>query len=83
MSGPGFHANYGSYTINESNANFLQPSANDSIAYQSRTVQLGFRTTFRHGRIRIDELVVFVDSQRACSERGTPFVLISPPGFVP
>ena len=40
------HANYGSYTINESNANYGQPSANTNLAYQPRMLQLGFRTTF-------------------------------------
>jgi len=40
------HANYGSYTINESNANYGQPAANTNLAYQPRMVQLGFRTTF-------------------------------------
>ena len=40
------HANYGSYTINESNANYGKPSANDNLAYQPRMLQLGFRTTF-------------------------------------
>jgi hypothetical protein len=40
------HANYGSYTINESNANYGKPSSNDNLAYQPRMVQLGFRTTF-------------------------------------
>jgi hypothetical protein len=40
------HANYGSYTIVESNANFGKPSFNDNLAYQPRMLQLGFRTTF-------------------------------------
>ena len=40
------HANYGSYTTNESNANYGKPSANDQLAYQPRMLQLGFRTTF-------------------------------------
>jgi hypothetical protein len=40
------HANYGSYTINESNANYGKPASNDNLAYQPRMVQLGFRTTF-------------------------------------
>ncbi|PYR70750.1 MAG: hypothetical protein DMF88_01895 [Acidobacteria bacterium] len=40
------HANYGSYTIIESNANFGKPSANTNLAYQPRMLQLGFRTTF-------------------------------------
>ncbi len=40
------HANYGSYTINESNANFGKPASNDNLAYQPRMLQLGFRTTF-------------------------------------
>jgi hypothetical protein len=40
------HANYGSYTINESNANYGKPASNDNLAYQPRMLQLGFRTTF-------------------------------------
>ena len=40
------HANYGAYTINESNANFGKPAQNDNLAYQPRMIQLGFRTTF-------------------------------------
>jgi hypothetical protein len=40
------HANYGSYTINESNANYGQPSANTNLAYQPRMLQLGFRLAF-------------------------------------
>src|SRR6267142_548686 len=40
------HANYGSYTVNESNANYGKPASSDNIAYQPRMLQLGFRTTF-------------------------------------
>jgi carboxypeptidase family protein/TonB-dependent receptor-like protein len=40
------HANYGSYTTNESNANYGNPASNTNLAYQPRMVQLGFRTTF-------------------------------------
>jgi hypothetical protein len=40
------HANYGSYVINESNANYGKPAANENLAYQPRMLQLGFRTTF-------------------------------------
>jgi hypothetical protein len=40
------HANYGSYTINESNANYGKPSSNDNLAYQPRMLQLGFRLAF-------------------------------------
>ena len=40
------HANYGSYTINENNANYGKPSASTNQAYQPRMLQLGFRTTF-------------------------------------
>ena len=40
------HANYGSYTIIESNANYGKPSSNDNLAYQPRMLQLGFRATF-------------------------------------
>jgi hypothetical protein len=40
------HANYGSYTVNEGNANYGKPSFSDNLAYQPRMLQLGFRTTF-------------------------------------
>jgi carboxypeptidase family protein/TonB-dependent receptor-like protein len=40
------HANYGSYTTNESNARFGQPSFNGNVAYQPRMLQLGFRVAF-------------------------------------
>jgi Carboxypeptidase regulatory-like domain len=40
------HANYGSYTTAESNANFGNPSSNTNVAYQPRMLQLGFRATF-------------------------------------
>jgi len=40
------HANYGSYTTNESNLNYGKPSANENLAYQPRMMQVGFRTTF-------------------------------------
>jgi hypothetical protein len=40
------HANYGSYTTNESNALFGQPSFNANIAYWPRVMQLGVRLTF-------------------------------------
>jgi len=40
------HANYGSYTINESNANYGKPSFNPNLAYQPRMLQIGFKTTF-------------------------------------
>jgi len=40
------HANYGSYTINENNANYGKPSFSSNLAYQPRMLQLGFRTTF-------------------------------------
>ncbi len=40
------HANYGSYTTNESNASYGKPASNTNLAYQPRMVQLGFRTTF-------------------------------------
>ena len=38
--------NYGSYTTNESNANFGLPTFNSNIAYQPRSMQFGFRLTF-------------------------------------
>ncbi len=40
------HANYGSYVTNESSPLFGRPSFSDSLAYQPRMLQLGFRTTF-------------------------------------
>ena len=40
------HENYGSYTTNESNANYGQPSFNGNVAYQPRMMQLGFRVAF-------------------------------------
>ncbi len=40
------HANYGSFTLVETNSNFRQPSDNTNIAYQPRMLQLGFRATF-------------------------------------
>lgn len=39
-------ANYGSYTTEESNARYGQPTANRNIAYQPRAAQLGFRFAF-------------------------------------
>jgi hypothetical protein len=39
-------ANYGSYTTQESNANFGKPTSNTNIAYQPRSLQLGFRFAF-------------------------------------
>ena len=40
------HANYGSYTINESNSLYGQPSFNSNIAYWPRVAQLGLRLAF-------------------------------------
>jgi hypothetical protein len=40
------HANYGSYTTQQSNNRFGQPSQNNNVAYQPRTAQLGFRFAF-------------------------------------
>jgi hypothetical protein len=40
------HENYGSYTTNESNANYGRPSFNGNVAYQPRMLQLGFRVAF-------------------------------------
>jgi hypothetical protein len=40
------HENFGSYTTNESNANFGKPSFNGNVAYQPRMMQLGFRIAF-------------------------------------
>ena len=40
------HENYGSYTTQESNANYGRPSFNANVAFQPRIVQLGFRLAF-------------------------------------
>ncbi len=40
------HGNFGSYTVDESNALFGQPVFNSNIAYQPRVMQLGFRIAF-------------------------------------
>ena len=39
-------ANYGSYTLDESSPDFLQPAQNTNLAYAPRTLQLGFRFSF-------------------------------------
>ena len=39
-------ANYGSYTVQESNATYGQPTFNNNIAFRSRSMQLGFRFAF-------------------------------------
>lgn len=38
--------NYGSFVLDESNANFGRPSANTNLAYAPRMLQLGIRLTF-------------------------------------
>jgi len=40
------HENYGSYVINESNANYGQPSFNPSLSYAPRMMQFGVRFGF-------------------------------------
>lgn len=40
------HANYNSFVVNESARNFGQPQYDSNIAFQPRTMQFGFRTTF-------------------------------------
>jgi carboxypeptidase family protein/TonB-dependent receptor-like protein len=40
------HTNFGSYTTNESNANYGKPSFNGNVAYQPRMMQVGFRLGF-------------------------------------
>ena len=40
------HENFGSYTTQESNARYGQPSDNTNQAFQSRRLQLGFRASF-------------------------------------
>ena len=37
------HKNFGSYTTQESNARYGQPSFNANVAYQPRIAHLGFR----------------------------------------
>ena len=39
-------ANYGTYTTQESNAQYGLPSFNNNIAFRSRSMQLGFRFAF-------------------------------------
>jgi hypothetical protein len=39
-------ANYGTFVLNESNASFGLPQQNLNVAYQPRSMQLGFRTAF-------------------------------------
>ncbi len=39
-------ANFGSYTLDESSSDFLDPDQNDNLAYAPRTLQMGFRFTF-------------------------------------
>jgi hypothetical protein len=40
------HENFGTYTTNESNANYGKPSFNGNLAYQPRMLQLGVKLTF-------------------------------------
>jgi hypothetical protein len=40
------HANFASFVVDEANALFGTPTFNSNIAYQPRTVQLGFRLAF-------------------------------------
>jgi hypothetical protein len=40
------HANYGSYTTQESSVNYGKPSFSSNLAYQARMLQLGFRLGF-------------------------------------
>jgi hypothetical protein len=40
------HANYNAFVTNEAAANFRQPQYDSNIAFQPRTAQFGFRTTF-------------------------------------
>src|SRR4029434_10233944 len=39
-------ANYGSYTLQESNPRYGLPNSSSNLAYAPRTLQLGFRATF-------------------------------------
>jgi hypothetical protein len=40
------HANYNAFVTNEAAANYRQPQYDSNIAFQPRTMQFGFRTTF-------------------------------------
>jgi hypothetical protein len=40
------HANYNAFVTNEAAANYRQPQYDSNIAFQPRTAQFGFRTTF-------------------------------------
>jgi len=40
------HANYNAFVTNEAAVNFRQPQYDSNIAFQPRTMQFGFRTTF-------------------------------------
>jgi hypothetical protein len=40
------HANYNSFVTNEAAANYRAPVYDSNIAFQPRTAQFGFRTTF-------------------------------------
>jgi hypothetical protein len=40
------HANYNAFVTNKAAANFGQPQYDSNIAFQPRTMQFGFRTTF-------------------------------------
>jgi hypothetical protein len=40
------HANFGSYTTQESNPAYGKPTVNQNVAYVPRTLQLGFRLSF-------------------------------------
>jgi hypothetical protein len=40
------HTNFGSYVTSESNSLYGRATVNSNVAYQPRTLQLGFRATF-------------------------------------
>ena len=40
------HENFGSYVTDESNAKYGEPTYNSNIAFQSRSMQFGFRFAF-------------------------------------
>ena len=40
------HANYGTYTLAESNPSYGRPALSTNVAYKPRMLQLGFRATF-------------------------------------
>ena len=40
------HANFGSFQTNESSRRYGQPNQSSNVAFQPRTLQIGFKATF-------------------------------------